>query len=147
MNLICYNQMSSLHIRALSLEAMNKRLFATIDVETEKADALRMFQEEKEMSDLSISCLHSVIMSYEPSDQAMHLLRIEFHDILKAWLNTQEVRECGVEQLLAVRSQQQVVELIEVIVSQAAHHPESLRDALLTSQGILTYIYQMVDRS
>lgn len=139
--------MSSLHIRGLSLKAMNKRLFATIDVEAEKASVLRTFQEEREMSDLSITFLHSVIMSYEPSEQAMHLLRIGFHDILKAWLHTQYVRENGVEQLLSVRSQMQVVELIEVIVSSAAQYPENLRDALLTSQDILTYIYQMVDRS
>lgn len=83
--------MSSLHIRELSLKAMNKSLFATIDLEAERQAVLQMFREDKEMSDLSITGVHSVIMSYPSADRAMHLFSIDFQNIVRAWLSTYEV--------------------------------------------------------
>jgi hypothetical protein len=75
------------------------------------------------------------------------LIEIDFQQIVASWLYQDEVEASGLEKALSPRSQRQMIELIDIIVSSAVDSPEFMEEVLLISQKILTCFYKIVERS
>lgn len=66
---------------------------------------------------------------------------------MAAWLYQDQVQAGGLERSLSLRSQRQIIELMDLIVTSAAESPIVMQDILGVSQKILTCFYKVVERS
>jgi hypothetical protein len=141
--------MPKLNTQRLSLGAVAGQLYVWLGCEGREEQILAAFLQSGAMS-LSnglLNSLHSVVRRKSPTEQLQVLLGVGFQDTVARWLQQDEVVAGALERGLSVRSQQQMVELIDVIVSTAAESAEEMQGVLLVSQQILTCLFRIVERT
>lgn len=105
------------------------------------------FREEGCLNDIALNGLYSAVKHSAPSERAQILIAVDFQQTLANWLYQDEIAAGGLEKALSPRSQQQMIELIDIIITFAAESPELMQEVLLISQNILTCFYKVVERS
>jgi hypothetical protein len=83
----------------------------------------------------------------QAEEQATILININFQQTLAAWLYRDEITANDLSAAFTPRSQLQMIELMDIIISSAAESPELMSNILLVSQKILTCFYKVVERS
>lgn len=75
------------------------------------------------------------------------LYRVEFIIKVSQWIISERTLANGLEKALTPRSQLQIIELMDILITSSLDDPNDAEQILATSQEILTYFYEVVERS
>lgn len=133
------------HINTLSLASIASKTHSS-HYSKEKEEQLIAVLVRSGLNEYSLNYLYHLVKHKvsEPHEQMDILFRVQFIIKVSQWIISERTLANGLEKALSPRSQLQIIELMDILITLALDFPNNEEHILSTSQEILTYFYEVV---